>query len=172
MSLFFNVKCMSGLEANTFGKHKADFVYMIGFGIVGTILASCLVPHYFIIGISLEYMLLYYWARRNPFFKVSMYFIPFKSTYIPFALLLVSFATSAEYCLGLFPMYRIPWSGLVGVILGHIYYFLRDVVPVVCRKRRKPVPHYTEAPVWLYIFSSFMDCRQNLCNRLEKPHVA
>ena len=45
---------------------------------------------------------------------------------------------------------RIPWSSVVGVLLGHIYYFLRDVIPVVYRARRKPVPHYTKAPTWLY----------------------
>ena len=96
MSLFFNVKCMSGLEGNTFGKHKADFIYMLLFGIVGTLIACAIIPHYFIIGVSLEYMLLYYWARRNPFSKVSLYFIPLKSTYLPFVLLFINFATSAE----------------------------------------------------------------------------
>ena len=99
MSLFFNVKCLSGLELNTFTNQKADFVYMIFLGILGTILACAIIPHYFIIGISLEYMMLYYWARRDPFSKVSIYFIPLKSTYLPYAMLLLSFLTSAEYIL-------------------------------------------------------------------------
>lgn len=101
MSLFFDVKCMSGLEANTFGKKRADFIYMILLGILGTVISCAIIPRYFIIGISLEYMILYYWARRNPFIKVSLYFIPLKSTYLPFAMLFVSFVTSGKYNLNL-----------------------------------------------------------------------
>lgn len=44
---------------------------------------------------------------------------------------------------------RIPWSGIVGLVAGHCYYFARDVIPLVYRYRRRPVPHYTEAPYWL-----------------------
>lgn len=102
MSLFFDVKCMFGLEANTFGKKRADFIYMILLGIVGTVIACAIIPRYFIIGISLEYMILYYWSRRNPFIKVSMYFIPLKSTYLPFVMLFISFVMSGKYILILF----------------------------------------------------------------------
>ena len=94
-------------------------------------------------------MVLYYWARRNPFFKVSMYFIPLKATLLPYALLAISFLTSGEsFCL-IRVMRRIPWSGIVGLLAGHCYYFARDVIPLVYRHRRKPVPHYTQAPYWL-----------------------
>ena len=53
-------------------------------------------------------------------------------------------------------MNSIPWSGLIGVLLGHIYYFLRDVIPVVHRARRIPVPHYTKAPAWLFVIYNYL----------------
>ena len=49
-------------------------------------------------------------------------------------------------------MIRIPWSGIIGVLLGHTYYFFRDVIPLVYKHRQLPVPHYTQAPRWLYDF--------------------
>ena len=45
-------------------------------------------------------------------------------------------------------MIRIPWSGIIGVLLGHTYYFFRDVIPLVYKHRQLPVPHYTQAPRW------------------------
>ena len=149
MSTIFDAKCMWGLESNTFARHEADFVWMLLLGFVFTCAACCVIPRYFFLGISLRYMVLYYWARRNPFFKVSMYFIPLKATLLPYTLLIISFLTSGEsLCLHLL-MLRIPWSGIVGLLAGHCYYFARDVIPLVYRHRRKPVPHYTQAPYWL-----------------------
>ena len=87
---------MWGLESNTFKNHRADFLWLLLLGFFGTCLASLCLPRYLMIGVSLQSMLLYYWARRNPFFKVSLYFVPLKSTYLPFALLLVHFLTTAE----------------------------------------------------------------------------
>lgn len=87
---------MWGLEKNTFKNHFADFVWMLLLGLVGTILSCFLVPSYIYIGISLRYMVLYFWARRNPFLKVSLYMIPLKSTILPYVLLIVSFLMSAE----------------------------------------------------------------------------
>ena len=49
-------------------------------------------------------------------------------------------------------MIRIPWSGIIGVLLGRTYYFFRDVIPLVYKHRQLPVPHYTQAPRWMYVF--------------------
>lgn len=87
---------MWGLEKNTFKNHFADFVWMLLLGLVGTILSCFLVPSYIYIGISLRYMVLYFWARRNPFLKVNLYMIPLKSTILPYILLIISFLMSAE----------------------------------------------------------------------------
>ena len=96
-SAIFDMKCMWGLESNTFKNHKADFIWMLLYCVLGTCILSLLVPAYIIIGVSLRYFILYYWARRNPFFKVSLYFIPLKSTYLPFAMLFVNFILTAEF---------------------------------------------------------------------------
>ena len=97
MSAIFDTKCMWGLESNTFARHEADCLWMLLFGILVSCFACLVIPHYIFVGVALHYMVLYYWARRNPFFKVSMYFIPLKSTFLPYALLIVSFLTSAEW---------------------------------------------------------------------------
>ena len=139
MSSIFDAKCMWGLEKNTFKRHYADFIWMLLLGYVGTLIGCLCVPSYVYIGISMKFMVLYYWTRRNPFFRVSLYMIPLKSTFLPFALLIVEFFMSAE----------IPWSGIIGVLLGHTYYFCRDIIPVVYQKRRRPIPRLTCAPRFL-----------------------
>ena len=97
MSSIFDAKCMWGLEKNTFKRHYADFIWMLLLGYVGTLIGCLCVPSYVYIGISMKFMVLYYWTRRNPFFRVSLYMIPLKSTFLPFTLLIVEFFMSAEY---------------------------------------------------------------------------
>lgn len=96
MSSIFDTKCMWGLEKNTFKRHFADFVWMLLLGMMGTFIGTLCVPSYAFVGISLKFMILYYWTRRNPFFRVSLYMIPLKATLLPYALLFVHFLTTAE----------------------------------------------------------------------------
>ena len=147
MSSLFDSKCMWGLEKNTFKHHFADYIWMLVLGLIGSILSCFLIPSYIYIGISLRYMVLYYWARRNPFLRVNLYMIPLKSTFLPYALLVLNFLMSAEYVrVDLIDESRVPWSGIVGLVLGHTYYFCRDIIPIVMRHRRKHVPYLTRAP--------------------------
>ena len=151
MSSLFDAKCMWGLEKNTFKRHYPDFVWMLVLGFIGTVIGCVCVPYYIYFGISFKFMLLYYWTRRNPFLRVSLWMIPLKSTYLPFVLLFVDFLMSAEFDWIGFVMCRVPWSGIIGVVLGHIYYFCRDVIPLVYRHKGKPYPHITRAPRFVYM---------------------
>lgn len=61
MSSIFDAKCMWGLEKNTFKRHYADFIWMLLLGYVGTLIGCLCVPSYVYIGISMKFMVLYYW---------------------------------------------------------------------------------------------------------------
>lgn len=87
---------MWGLEKNIIQATLRCFVWMLLLGMMGTFIGTLCVPSYVFVGISLKFMILYYWTRRNPFFRVSLYMIPLKATLLPYALLFVHFLTTAE----------------------------------------------------------------------------
>ena len=167
MSSIFDTKCMWGLEKNTFKRHFADFVWMLLLGMMGAFVGTFCVPSYVFVGISLKFMILYYWTRRNPFFRVSLYMIPLKATLLPYALLFVQFLTTAEYAWEQILMRRVPWSGIIGIIIGHTYYFFRDVVPTAYQKQGKRDPRWTRAPRVLYGLIPLLMHRRVICG--EEP---
>lgn len=61
---------------------------------------------------------------------------------------------------------RIPWSGIIGIILSHAYYFARDVVPIVYMRQKKPIPRITRAPMWLWERMWRLRCRRRLCGEV------
>ena len=171
MSSIFDTKCMWGLEKNTFKRHFADFVWMLLLGVMGTVIGTLCVPSYVFVGISLKFMILYYWTRRNPFFRVSLYMIPLKATLLPYALLFVQFLTTAEWERAMKLICRVPWSGIIGIVLGHTYYFFRDVVPTAYRKQGKRDPRWTRAPCILYGSTVLFTHRRVMCGEESWSHA-
>lgn len=69
---------------------------------------------------SLTSMLTYVWSRRNPSIRINFLGVfTFDAPYLPWALIAFS----------LFIHGNTPWSDVLGVAVGHSYYYLEDVYP-------------------------------------------
>jgi len=116
--MMFLLRYGQSLEQETFAGRTADYVFFLLFGC--TIL---LVVGFFmslpILGMAMIMMLIYLWSRKNPNITMSFLFgIQFQSFYFPWVL--VGF----NVLMGGFPMVE-----LLGIIVGHLYYFLEDIYP-------------------------------------------
>jgi len=72
-----------------------------------------------ILGMSLIMLILYVWSRKNPNLPMTFMFgIRFQSFYFPWVL--VGFSV----LMGGFPL-----PELMGILVGHVYYYLEDIYP-------------------------------------------
>lgn len=105
-----------------FGRHvggTADMLVMLCFGILNIwLLDRFVLPPQYFYGPSLVFMVLYVWSRSDPFAEVVFYGFSFKQWHTPFLFLLVGLLLGGN-----------PILDLLGIALGHAYYFLTDIVP-------------------------------------------
>ncbi len=71
-----------------------------------------------ILGMGLIMVLIYVWGRKNANMNVNYWGFQFKAVYFPWALIAFNFL------LGGFPILEI-----FGCLVGHMYYFLKDIYP-------------------------------------------
>jgi Derlin-2/3 len=121
MFLMYIARYSVQLEQHHFQNRTADFVYMMMFGASVLLLVSFLLPflNLLLLGPPLIFMLIYLWSRANTSANVSiMGMVSVKALYLPWAMLAldVIFGNS-------------PVPGLLGILVGHTYYFLTAVYP-------------------------------------------
>ncbi|EEY61542.1 Der1-like family, putative [Phytophthora infestans T30-4] len=122
--MYFVVRYCRLLEEGSFRGRTADFVYMLLLGAVFMILVAPFVNIHFL-GSSLTFMMVYLWGRRNEHVRMSFLgLFPFTAPYLPWVLF------SFSILLG-----NSATTDLIGIIVGHIYYFLEDVYPTIASIR-------------------------------------
>jgi len=113
------------------GGGTADYATMLLFGIASTLLSICfieLTPFYCK---NMVYYVLYVWSKRNPTEQASIWGIAVGAAMLPFAVL------------GINVIMGNPWLEIVhGMAMGHLYYFLVDVVPQVYNKDYLHTPDF------------------------------
>ncbi|XP_038431752.1 derlin-3 isoform X3 [Canis lupus familiaris] len=121
-SFFFNMlfvfRYCRMLEEGSFRGRTADFVFMFLFGgVLMTLLG--LLGSLFFLGQALTVMLVYVWSRRNPRVRVNFFgLLTFHAPFLPWALMGFSLLLGNSILVD-----------LLGIAVGHIYYFLEDVFP-------------------------------------------
>ena len=113
-------------EANPFntgaGATSADFLYMLVLGcavfIVLAVFERSLGLGMQVMSEPILYYILYVWSRKEPDSVVNMWGFKFKALYLPWVYMALRVLMGG----GITHM-------LVGVAVGHVYYFLVDVVP-------------------------------------------
>merc|ERR1712154_121186 len=113
----------------------AEMVFLLMFGGSGLILLNWIffsgkVPF---LASALSFTLLYVWSRKSPYIDVSFWGFQFKAWHLPFVLLCFTFVMGGS-----------PVLDILGVLVGHLYHFLMDIVPRVYGK------HLIECPRFLY----------------------
>ncbi|GFP81689.1 derlin-1 [Phtheirospermum japonicum] len=109
------------LENGPFQRRTADFLWMMLFGALSLLVLSAIPFFSFpVLGISLVFMLLYVWSREFPNANINLYgLVALKAFYLPWAML----------CLDvIFGSPIVP--DLLGIIAGHLYYFLTVLHPL------------------------------------------
>ena len=108
------------LEQHTFAGRTADFMWMVLLGALALLPLPLIAPALglpFFAG-SLVFMLLYLWSRENPNANTSiMGMIQMKAFYLPWGMMALEAVMGGSV---------VP--DLLGVVVGHLYYFL--TVPV------------------------------------------
>ncbi|XP_070390763.1 derlin-3 isoform X3 [Dermacentor albipictus] len=117
-NMLFTVRYCRMLEEGSFRGRTADFFYMFLLGGSLIIVIGMFVNQLFL-GHAFTTMLVYIWSRRNPYFRLNFFgLINFQAPYLPWVLLGFSLILGNSVIVD-----------IVGVIVGHIYYFLEDVFP-------------------------------------------
>uniref|UniRef100_A0A1D1XUC2 Derlin n=1 Tax=Anthurium amnicola TaxID=1678845 RepID=A0A1D1XUC2_9ARAE len=123
------------LEKGPFDRRTADFLWMMMFGAI-SLLALSAIPllRFPFLGISLVFMLLYVWSREFPNAQVNIYgLVALKAFYLPWAML----ALDVIFGSPLMP-------DLLGIVAGHLYYFLTVLHPLASGK------NILKTPVWVH----------------------
>jgi len=111
------------LEEGSFRNRTADFVYFLLLGAISMIIITPLLPSSSSIPFlssPLTFMLVYLWSRRNPHVRMNfMGLFNFMAPYLPWVLLGFTMLLNNIW----------PTGDLLGMAVGHVYYFLEDVYP-------------------------------------------
>lgn len=114
------------------GGGTADYAYMLLLGMLVLLVSGALLGLGVFFGQALIYYVLYIWSKRNPTAQAAIWGIPMQAMILPFALL------ALKTCMGN------PVSEMIhGMVVGHLYYFMVDVVPKVYGK------DYIQTPLFL-----------------------
>lgn len=117
-NMIFTYQYCRMLEEGSFRERTADFVMMFIFG--GTcIIAFAFFFNLLFLGHAFTVMLVYVWSRRNPFVRLSIFgLLNFQAPYLPWVLFGFSVLLDNTMLVD-----------LVGMAVGHTYYFAEDVFP-------------------------------------------
>ncbi|XP_022661199.1 derlin-3-like [Varroa jacobsoni] len=117
-NMLFTVRYCRMLEEGSFRGRTADFVWMFLLGGACTAFVGLFV-HMLFLGQAFTTMLVYVWARRNPHFRLNFFgLVNFQAPYLPWVLF------------GFSVLLNNIWTvDLIGIGVGHVYYFLEDVFP-------------------------------------------
>lgn len=115
------------------GGGTADYVFCLVFGAVlmiltYPILAGAIAP---IFTRNLTFYVLYIWSKQNPTAPTNIWGVPFKAQYLPFAYVAFNLVMGGAYM-----------DLIHGLVIGHLYYFLVDIVPALYGKDILHTPQF------------------------------
>ncbi|KAJ3024235.1 Derlin-2 [Thoreauomyces humboldtii] len=123
--MFFLVRYSRMLEEGSFRGRTADFMWFLLFGMLSTLCISPLLPARLSITFlssPLTFMLVYVWSRRNESIRMNFLGVfNFSAPYLPWILIGFTVLLNNHW----------PMGDLVGLFVGHVYYFLDDVYPAM-----------------------------------------
>ncbi|KAK7358405.1 hypothetical protein VNO77_00332 [Canavalia gladiata] len=121
------------LEKGPFDRRTADFLWMMIFGAISLLVLSA-IPIFWspFLAVPLVFMLLYLWSREFPNAQINIYgLVALKAFYLPWAMLALDV---------IFGSPLVP--DLLGIIAGHLYYFLTVLHPAAGGKNILKTPKW------------------------------
>lgn len=99
------------------GGTSADYLWMLIFGVTVLSILAYVFEFYFL-SEPLLYMISYVWCRREPDAMVNIFGFQFKALYLPWVYLAIRILMGADIVMM-----------LIGIGVGHLYYFLIEILP-------------------------------------------
>lgn len=140
--LFWIIQYGVPLETITYQHNTADYIYMYLVGMMAMNVIALLLPvfNFGVMGGSLVFMLLYVWSKNFATTQCNIYgLVTIKGFYLPFAFIAVSIIISDDW--------KADFLGLLG---GHMYYFLKVVHPAAGGVRLLDTPRWLNRVVAQY----------------------
>lgn len=107
------------LETTIYEGRRADYVFFLLFCAVFLLASTAILPSV-ILGTGLLSSLLYLWSRKNPDLVLSFMFgLRFKAIYLPWVLCGFKLLQGGS-----------PLIELIGIVVGHLWYFVTDLYPL------------------------------------------
>merc|ERR1712232_1468789 len=104
------------------------------FGIVSMLVTYSLFAYNYIMPLftrNLTFYVLYIWSKRYPTLDANIWGFPIKALWLPFAYLALTVLMGNPF-----------WDVVHGIAIGHLYYYLVDVVPLVYGKDVLRTPQF------------------------------
>jgi len=134
--MFYSIVVKSERQA-IYLKRYAEFLMMIFYLIISVNLLNYLSYMIFQIkpGFTLTnqflHGLIYIDSKRDPERFSQIYFITIKNAYVPFCFMLFHILTGISI-----------YDDIIGILAGHIYFFLKDIIPITYHKDILVTPTY------------------------------
>lgn len=137
--MYFLVRYSRLLEEGDFRGRTANYLLMLLFGIFNISIVAVYTNVHFL-GSALTFMMVYVWGRRNEDVRMSFLgFFTFNAPYLPWVMLGFSILVGNGITMD-----------IIGIIVGHTYYFLEFVFPVVADIRGWQIKRILEPPAVLH----------------------
>jgi len=117
--MFIMVRFFSALEGGYFQGLAgiANMITMLAFGAILMFALSLVEPLYFL-GTCMMFLVLYVWSRKKPKAPSGFWGFRFSAWHMPFVMLLLDMVIGNALL-----------TPFVGILVGHSYHFLADIVP-------------------------------------------
>mmetsp|Transcript_19216 Transcript_19216/g.24470 ORF Transcript_19216/g.24470 Transcript_19216/m.24470 type:complete len:238 (+) Transcript_19216:136-849(+) len=137
--MYFLVRYCRLLEEGDFRGKTANFALFLLFGCsIMTLVAPFVSVHF--LGSSLTFMMVYVWGRRNEDTRMSFLgMFQFTAPYLPWVMLTFSVLLGQSVTID-----------AIGILVGHMYYFLEYVYPIIADIRGWRVKRIMEPPRLLH----------------------
>mmetsp|Transcript_40039 Transcript_40039/g.45721 ORF Transcript_40039/g.45721 Transcript_40039/m.45721 type:complete len:233 (+) Transcript_40039:97-795(+) len=111
------------LEAHNFRGRSIDYLYFI---LVGCTMLTIAAPFcgMFMMSSSLSFMLLYLWSRRKSGMQMWILGLRLTAPYVPWFFMFINFVMEVSLI-----------NDLMGVVVGHIYFYFEDIYPKLPHSR-------------------------------------
>lgn len=137
MQLYFFTNFGAKLENHPrFTQKPGDYVYfllIITFLVSFVSLLASWPRGYPLTGPSVIFAVIYYWSRCEPESRLSIWGFEVKGFQLPFALIFVTLLMGGDV-----------WKDIVGLAAGHIYFFVKDVVPQTFNVDLLSTPYFVQ----------------------------
>jgi len=131
LNMIFLYRQSRQLEEDVYRGRASDYLFMILFGSTLLLLVGFLWP-FPILGQALQLMLTYYWSRMYPNLQMNFFGITFRSIYLSWFIVGLNFIMGGS----------IPILMVLGILVGHVYFFFEHVLPNIWHRRILKTPWF------------------------------